>query len=71
MEIVSGLSCSSVNRLKKTWQLIHSKYMTRLNQMRSIVNSKNNFGMLRAAVQNANPPVIPYLGVFFNGFNIY
>eukprot|EP01086_Lenisia_limosa_P012067 TRINITY_DN3936_c0_g1_i1.p1 TRINITY_DN3936_c0_g1~~TRINITY_DN3936_c0_g1_i1.p1 ORF type:complete len:950 (-),score=365.17 TRINITY_DN3936_c0_g1_i1:375-3224(-) len=64
MEIVAGLQSSSVHRLKKTWAGVKGKSMAKYDELRELMNNRGSYKAFRAAVHHAEPPLVPYLGVF-------
>eukprot|EP01114_Cavostelium_apophysatum_P011726 TRINITY_DN2614_c0_g1_i1.p1 TRINITY_DN2614_c0_g1~~TRINITY_DN2614_c0_g1_i1.p1 ORF type:complete len:1239 (-),score=341.51 TRINITY_DN2614_c0_g1_i1:57-3773(-) len=64
-EIISGLQQSSVYRLKKTWELIRKeKEHQMLEELVTLTGSTNSFSVYRGRLHSADPPCIPYLGVY-------
>eukprot|EP00824_Muranothrix_gubernata_P007943 TRINITY_DN20163_c0_g1_i1.p1 TRINITY_DN20163_c0_g1~~TRINITY_DN20163_c0_g1_i1.p1 ORF type:complete len:655 (-),score=139.04 TRINITY_DN20163_c0_g1_i1:528-2492(-) len=64
MEIVSGLHNAAVYRLRKTWEMLPSKYRQRLDKLNELTNSTTNYKRFRETIRAALPPSIPYLGLF-------
>jgi hypothetical protein len=64
--VLSGLNNSSVFRMKASWAKIQKeKFYTQWRQMASeITDTTNNSANYRQAVSHADPPIIPYLGVY-------
>ncbi|KAH3759227.1 Ras guanine nucleotide exchange factor [Pelomyxa schiedti] len=62
-EISAGLNSSAITRLKLTWAEVKdtSKIM---DKMGSITAPTSSFASLRQFLHSANPPCIPYLGVY-------
>jgi len=64
MEILAGLQLTSIFRLKKTWAAISPRTATRFNDLAKEMNRDLNYKSPRAALATANPPCIPYLGIY-------
>jgi len=62
--ILSGLSISSVFRLKQTWQQLSHKVTNKFNILCSLISTPSMYKNYRIALQTAKLPIIPYLGVF-------
>jgi son of sevenless-like protein len=62
--IVSGLESSAVHRLKKTWAGLPSHITETFEQLKNLMSTEKNYLTYRNVVKLANPPCIPYLGVF-------
>ncbi|KAH3743003.1 Ras guanine nucleotide exchange factor Q [Pelomyxa schiedti] len=64
-EISSGLSSSSVSRLKITWAEFKDSNKT-LDKVSNLTSPTGNFAAYRETIRRANPPCIPYLGVYLS-----
>lgn len=64
MEIICGLHMSSIQRLKKTWKALSSKYTAIFEEITQFISSEGNYRNYRAALSKVELPVNPYLGVF-------
>ncbi|RKP20342.1 ras GEF, partial [Rozella allomycis CSF55] len=62
--IMAGLSSASVYRLKKTKETLSAKLLKTYDDLNNVASSDLNFKNLRSRVQNAEPPVIPFPGLF-------
>lgn len=65
--VLSGLNNSSVWRMKLSWTKIEKKdkFFAQWKTMSSVItDTTNNFNAYRTAVTHADPPIIPYLGVY-------
>lgn len=61
---MSGLKCSSVSRLTKTWRGLSRKDTTAWEGLSEIFDAQANFSTYRRLIHNAHgEPVLPYLGV--------
>ena len=66
MEIMSAFTCTPIFRLKKSWEAISSKCSTAFEGLTEFVESDNNYIALRTATEEANPPVLPYVGTYLS-----
>ncbi|RDL39749.1 Cell division control protein-like protein Cdc25 [Venustampulla echinocandica] len=62
--IISALGTAPIHRLKRTWDLVPQKTLTVLEGMRRLMGSTKNFGEYRESLHLANPPCIPFFGVY-------
>ncbi|TPX55448.1 hypothetical protein PhCBS80983_g05300 [Powellomyces hirtus] len=63
-EIVAALQTASVYRLKKTKEAIGSKYMRTYDELVRLVSSELNYKNMRAKIRDADPPLIPFPGLY-------
>lgn len=66
MIIIAALENSAIYRLKKTWKALPKKILQIYTELKSYINTKSNYKILRDAIHSANPPIIPYLGVYLS-----
>ncbi|SPO02723.1 related to cell division control protein 25 (GDP/GTP exchange factor) [Cephalotrichum gorgonifer] len=62
--IISALGTAPIARLKRTWDQVPQRTQTVLESMRKLMASTKNFGEYRIALHAANPPCIPFFGVY-------
>ncbi|KAL9004415.1 MAG: hypothetical protein Q9188_002773 [Gyalolechia gomerana] len=62
--VVSALGTAPVHRLQRTWSQVNARTMNVLEQMRRLMGSTKNFGEYRETLHSANPPCIPFFGVY-------
>ncbi|KAI4184945.1 MAG: hypothetical protein LQ346_006017 [Caloplaca aetnensis] len=62
--IISALGTAPVHRLQRTWSQVNARTMSVLEQMRRLMGSTKNFGEYRETLHHANPPCIPFFGVY-------
>ncbi|KAL8677616.1 MAG: hypothetical protein Q9186_005975 [Xanthomendoza sp. 1 TL-2023] len=62
--IISALGTAPVHRLQRTWSQVNARTMSVLEQMRRLMGSTKNFGEYRETLHLANPPCIPFFGVY-------
>ncbi|KAH7127705.1 ras guanine nucleotide exchange factor domain-containing protein [Dactylonectria macrodidyma] len=62
--IISALGTAPIARLKRTWDQVPQRTQTVLESMRRVMASTKNFGEYREALHAANPPCIPFFGVY-------
>eukprot|EP00158_Paraphelidium_tribonemae_P006171 Partr_v1_DN27709_c1_g1_i1_m67015 putative Son of sevenless homolog len=63
-EILAALQSSSVYRLKKTQELLGNKYAKLLDNLLNLNSIEMNFRNLRTKVHGADPPLIPFPGIY-------
>ncbi|KAJ3023549.1 hypothetical protein HKX48_002422 [Thoreauomyces humboldtii] len=63
-EVVAALQTASVYRLKKTKEAMGNKYMRIYEELVRLVSSELNYKNMRAKVRAADPPLIPFPGLF-------
>jgi son of sevenless-like protein len=62
--IISALGTAPIHRLKRTWDMVPAKTTAVLESMRRLMGSTKNFGEYRESLHLANPPCIPFFGVY-------
>ncbi|KAM7207366.1 Ras guanine nucleotide exchange factor domain containing protein [Naviculisporaceae sp. PSN 640] len=62
--IISALGTAPIARLKRTWDQVPARIHATLETMRKLMASTKNFGEYREALHVANPPCIPFFGVY-------
>ncbi|RKF80927.1 Cell division control protein 25 [Golovinomyces cichoracearum] len=62
--IISALGTAPIHRLKRTWDQIPAKTLGVLESMRRLMGSTKNFGEYRESLHLANPPCLPFFGVY-------
>lgn len=66
MEILSALRSAPVFRLKHTWNRLPDNIWDDYEWLENIFESDNNYATYRAALTNAVPPCVPYLGRYLS-----
>eukprot|EP01116_Phalansterium_solitarium_P022197 TRINITY_DN723_c0_g2_i5.p1 TRINITY_DN723_c0_g2~~TRINITY_DN723_c0_g2_i5.p1 ORF type:complete len:797 (+),score=345.38 TRINITY_DN723_c0_g2_i5:142-2532(+) len=64
-EITAGLTNTAVHRLSKTWEAVRGK-KSFYEWQEKITTNKGNFKFYKESLALANPPCIPYLGVYLS-----
>jgi len=64
MEIVSGLQCTSIYRLRHTWPLVSKTNKRKFDEIQERMTRHGNFKNFREHLHAIDPPCIPYLGVY-------
>lgn len=64
MAVIASLDCSMIQRLKRTWETLNKKAKTRFDELKSVIDCSQNYASLRRAVDNADSPCLPFLGIF-------
>ncbi|KAJ5894597.1 hypothetical protein N7495_006288 [Penicillium taxi] len=62
--IISALGTAPIHRLGRTWSQVSGRTHAILEQMRRLMASTKNFGEYRETLHLANPPCIPFFGVY-------
>mmetsp|Transcript_19709 Transcript_19709/g.50031 ORF Transcript_19709/g.50031 Transcript_19709/m.50031 type:complete len:633 (-) Transcript_19709:72-1970(-) len=62
--VVSGLSSSSVSRLKETWKSLNKKSMQAWEKLSEEISPASNFSNYRNTIKFCEPPAIPYIAIF-------
>ncbi|TKA66965.1 hypothetical protein B0A49_09216 [Cryomyces minteri] len=62
--IISALSTAPIHRLNRTWAQVNARTSTALENMQKLMGSTRNFLEYRDALHKANPPCIPFFGVY-------
>ncbi|KAK5939142.1 cell division cycle- protein [Knufia obscura] len=62
--IVSALGTAPILRLNRTWAQLPKQTKMLLESMRTLIASTKNFSQYREALREAQPPCIPFLGVY-------
>jgi len=68
LAIVSGLNNSAVYRLNYTRAELSEKALKTFDDIMQLMKTENSYRNYREALHNANPPIIPYLGVYLTDF---
>eukprot|EP00026_Physarum_polycephalum_P003119 Phypoly_transcript_03128.p1 GENE.Phypoly_transcript_03128~~Phypoly_transcript_03128.p1 ORF type:complete len:830 (-),score=159.54 Phypoly_transcript_03128:70-2271(-) len=63
---VSALHSASVNRLRKTWEEVPRSSIKQLEEYDALTSPNGSFMAYREELHNANPPCIPYVGVYLS-----
>ncbi|KAB8698127.1 hypothetical protein FH972_026377 [Carpinus fangiana] len=64
MAIVCSLNSSMVTRLKRTWDCVSPKTMTKLAELNEITNVHKNYAALRQRLQFQVAPCLPFVGIY-------
>ncbi|KAL6709095.1 cell division cycle-related protein [Coniothyrium glycines] len=62
--IISALGTAPIHRLNRTWSAVNQRSMGVLESMRKLMGSTKNFAEYRDSLHRANPPCIPFFGVY-------
>ncbi|KAF9988961.1 hypothetical protein BGZ75_008142 [Mortierella antarctica] len=60
----AALAQSPIHRLKRTWELVPTKVMTNYTTLQAVTSSAKNWGDYRQELHSANPPCVPFVGVY-------
>ncbi|KAF9924761.1 hypothetical protein FBU30_005311 [Linnemannia zychae] len=61
---VAALLQSPVHRLKRTWEQVPAKTMTTFMELQQLMNVAKNWAEYRSELHSANPPCVPFLGMY-------
>lgn len=64
IEIFGALNSLPVFRLTKTFKALSDKFAKLFEDLKSLVDQTSNFQNLRESVRLANPPCVPYIGIY-------
>jgi son of sevenless-like protein len=62
--IISALGSAPIHRLNRTWSQVNARTTQTLEAMRKLMGSTKNFNEYREALHRANPPCIPFFGIY-------
>ncbi|KAK1057453.1 cell division cycle-related protein [Friedmanniomyces endolithicus] len=62
--IISALASAPIHRLSRTWSQVNSRTTQTLESMRKLMGSTKNFLEYRESLHKANPPCIPFFGIY-------
>lgn len=62
--IISALGTAPIHRLARTWAAVNARTMSTLESMRKLMGSTKNFAEYRETLHKAQPPCIPFFGVY-------
>lgn len=62
--IQSALNASTIGRLRRTWDIVPSKYMAMMEEQSSLIEHTRNFSAYRARLRAATAPALPFVGLF-------
>lgn len=65
MQIVAGLNCGAVYRLKRTWELVNQRSHSTLTYLSNLMSPENNHALYREALRLVSGACVPFLGVYF------
>ncbi|KAL9642462.1 hypothetical protein ABK040_011030 [Willaertia magna] len=64
-DIVAGINSNPIHRLKKTWELVPEKWITKFQELLTLTSPKKSYSALREALEkNADQTVLPYIGMY-------
>lgn len=62
--IISALGSAPIHRLNRTWSQVNARTTQTLESMRKLMGSTKNFNEYRESLHKANPPCIPFFGIY-------
>eukprot|EP01080_Neovahlkampfia_damariscottae_P012015 gene12015-5415_t len=64
LEIISGLKCNGVNRLKKTKEKLSENHQIKMKELDRISDPYKSYKILRDIIIGQSPPCVPYIGMY-------
>jgi hypothetical protein len=64
MQFMAAFQSASVSRLKKTWAAQSKATQAELTRLKDLLSPQSSFAKLRDALRSANPPAVPYVGMY-------
>jgi len=64
VQILSGIDNAAISRLKSSWGCVSERHLNKLEEMRELFNPQDNWKRYRVELAAAEPPCIPYLGLY-------
>ena len=64
MAIIAALKSATIQRMKKTWEVVSQKTRTSLEELTEVLDVSRNRAALRQRLQVSSPPCIPFLGMY-------
>ncbi|PBP19355.1 ras guanine-nucleotide exchange protein-like protein [Diplocarpon rosae] len=64
MAIICSLNCSTISRLRKTWDIVSQKRKDTLKSLQAIVEPEKNYAVLRKRLHDHVPPCLPFVGIY-------
>lgn len=62
--IISAVGSAPIHRLNRTWSQVNARTTQTLESMRRLMGSTKNFLEYRESLHKANPPCIPFFGIY-------
>lgn len=62
--IISAMGSAPIHRLSRTWAQVNARTTATLENLRKLMGSTKNFIEYREALHKANPPCIPFFGIY-------
>jgi son of sevenless-like protein len=62
--IISAMGSAPIHRLSRTWGQVHQRTSATLEVLRKLMGSSKNFSEYRETLNKANPPCIPFFGIY-------
>ncbi|PBP16983.1 ras guanine-nucleotide exchange protein-like protein [Diplocarpon rosae] len=64
MAIICSLNCSTIARLRRTWDIVSQKRKDTLKSLQAIVEPEKNYAVLRKRLHDHVPPCLPFVGIY-------
>jgi son of sevenless-like protein len=62
--IISAMGSAPIHRLSRTWTQVNTRTSATLEVLRKLMGSSKNFSEYRETLNKANPPCIPFFGIY-------
>ena len=62
--VLAALGSSTIARLRKTWDGLSNKHKLTIESLRRLTDHARNYSEYRATLRAAQPPCLPFLGIF-------
>ena len=62
--INASLMSSTIQRLRKTWDLLGQKTKSTMEEIKRVVDHAKNYAILRQRIANLPAPCLPYVGIY-------
>jgi son of sevenless-like protein len=62
--ILAGLNSAPIHRLKRTLESLSHKSIETMSRLKRVMESGKNFSLYREHLHKANPPCVPFLGMY-------
>jgi hypothetical protein len=66
MAVFAALNLQVIQRLKTTWRDVPERYIKKLEPLEYLLDSRSNFKHYREVLETAEPPFIPFQGIFMH-----
>lgn len=64
MAIICSMNCSTITRLKRTWDAVSQRRKDLLHSLQIVVEPDKNYAILRKKLYDHVPPCLPFVGMY-------